>query len=236
MRKIFGDLEGFIKFMGVEMDKKEVGKRIRQARIRLGLSRANLAKLVGVNERTITNYENGKTMKPSILQKIAKALEVDPQWLLTGEGSLPTPSKIALPHAFITLNFYPNVVASAGYGTINENEEKTPIHVDKAFLELLGIKPAKNLDIIRVVGDSMEPFIKNGEYVIIERTQVARNNEIVIAVVDGEVYVKRLQKDPVRRIIKLTSANPTHLDIELKEEELDRLRIIGVIRAKIRPL
>ena len=53
------------------MDKKEVGKRIRQARIRLGLSRANLAKLVGVNERTITNYENGKTMKPSILQKIA---------------------------------------------------------------------------------------------------------------------------------------------------------------------
>ena len=218
------------------MDKKEVGKRIRQARIRLGLSRANLAKLVGVNERTITNYENGKTMKPSILQKIAKALEVDPQWLLTGEGSLPTPSKIALPHAFITLNFYPNVVASAGYGTINENEEKTPIHVDKAFLELLGIKPAKNLDIIRVVGDSMEPFIKNGEYVIIERTQVARNNEIVIAVVDGEVYVKRLQKDPVRRIIKLTSANPTHLDIELKEEALDRLRIIGVIRAKIRPL
>ena len=76
MRKIFGDFEGFIKFMGVEMDKKEVGKRIRQARIRLGLSRANLAKLVGVNERTITNYENGKTMKPSILQKIAKALEV----------------------------------------------------------------------------------------------------------------------------------------------------------------
>ena len=32
----------------------------------------------------------------------------------------------------------------------------------------------------------MEPFIKNGEYVIIERTQVARNNEIVIAVVDGK--------------------------------------------------
>ena len=83
---------------------------------------------------------------------------------------------------------------------------------------------------IGVVGDSMEPFIKNGEYVIIERTQVARNNEIVIAVVDGDVYVKRLQKAPVRRIIKLTSAHPPHLDIELKEEELDRLRIIGVIR------
>ena len=33
---------------------------------------------------------------------------------------------------------------------------------------------------------------------------MARNNEIVIAVVDGEVYVKRLQKDPVRRIIILT--------------------------------
>ena len=57
----------------------------------------------------------------------------------------------------------------------------------------------------------MEPFIKNGEYVSIERTHVARNNEIVIAVVDGEVYVKRLQKDPVRRIVKLTSANPAYI-------------------------
>ena len=66
----------------------------------------------------------------------------------------------------------------------------------------------------------MEPFIKNGEYVIIERTHVARNNEIVIAVVDGEEYVKRLQKDPVSRKVKLTSANPAYLDIELKEEEL----------------
>ena len=64
---------------------------------------------------------------------------------------------------------------------------------------------------------------------IIERTHVARNNEIVIAVVDGEVYVKRLQKDTVRRIVKLTSANPAYLDIELKEEELDKFRIIGVI-------
>ena len=119
---------------------------------------------------------------------------------------------------------------------INGSEKKALVHVNKVFLELLGIKPAKNLDIIRVVGDSMEPFIKNGEYVIIERTHVARNNEIVIAVVDGEVYVKRLQKDPVRRIVKLTSANPAYLDIELKEEELDKFRIIGVIRAKIRLL
>ena len=34
------------------------------------------------------------------------------------------------------------------------------------------------------------------------------------------VYVKRLQKDPVRRIVKLTSANPAYLEIELKEEHL----------------
>ena len=43
--------------------------------------------------------------------------------------------------------------------------KKALVHVNKVFLELLGIKPAKNLDIIRVVGDSMEPFIKNGEYI-----------------------------------------------------------------------
>ena len=34
-------------------------------------------------------------------------------------------------------------------------DKKALVHVIKGFLELLGIKPAKNLDIIRVVGLSL---------------------------------------------------------------------------------
>jgi len=213
----------------------DIGERIRMARERVGRTQVELARAVGISDRTLRSYEKGIGIKIEVLRKIAQVLNVSLDWLTGEVGTVFPESAISLAN-LITINFYPNVVTSAGYGAINGSEKKALVHVNKVFLELLGIKPAKNLDIIRVVGDSMEPFIKNGEYVIIERTQVARNNEIVIAVVDGEVYVKRLQKDPVRRIVKLTSANPAYLDIELKEEELDKFRIIGVIRAKIRLL
>ena len=42
----------------------------------------------------------------------------------------------------------------------------------------------------------VESCVVYGEFVIIERTHVARNNEIVIAVVDGEVYVKKATERP----------------------------------------
>ena len=42
------------------------------ARLSFGLSQAELAKLVGVSERTIRNYESGEIKKPYHLQKIAK--------------------------------------------------------------------------------------------------------------------------------------------------------------------
>ena len=44
------------------------------ALLSFGLSQAELAKLVGVSERTIRNYESGEIKKPYHLQKIAKAL------------------------------------------------------------------------------------------------------------------------------------------------------------------
>jgi len=219
------------------MDKKEISKRLREARVKAGLSMADLANLAGISEKTLWNYENGRTARTKVLKRLAQILHIDYEWLIKGTPSKSEEhQKVCDLSTLIQVKFYPDIAASAGYGAIDEKEESTVMHLDRYFLQVLGVRGVKNIEIIKAVGDSMEPFIKNGEYVIIERTHVARNNEIVIAVVDGEVYVKRLQKDPVRRIVKLTSANPAYLDIELKEEELDKFRIIGVIRAKIRLL
>ncbi len=63
----------------------------------------------------------------------------------------------------ITVNLYKDIYASAGYGTINSELVPTKMNFDKEFLrEIFNITDFKNLDIIRVIGDSMLPYIKDG--------------------------------------------------------------------------
>lgn len=62
----------------------------------------------------------------------------------------------------INVNLYKDVYASAGYGTINSELVPTKMNFDKEFLrEIFNITNFNNLDIIRVIGDSMLPHIKD---------------------------------------------------------------------------
>lgn len=67
------------------MDYKKIsGNRIRAARERLGIDRAELAELIGVEPSAIGNYELGtRYPKPPLLSKLSKELRV-PVGLLSG--------------------------------------------------------------------------------------------------------------------------------------------------------
>ena len=56
----------------------EIGQKIRQARIKKGLTQEELGNLVGLQKSAIAKYENGKVVniKRSTLQKLAKALDL----------------------------------------------------------------------------------------------------------------------------------------------------------------
>ena len=62
----------------------QTGKRIQQRREELGLNLGDIAKEVGVAVSTIQRYEKGKIekIKLPVIEAIAKALQVDPAWLL----------------------------------------------------------------------------------------------------------------------------------------------------------
>lgn len=54
-----------------------------------GMKPAHLARAIGVTPATITNWTNGtaKSIKGEHLVRAARAMNVDPVWLITGEGS-----------------------------------------------------------------------------------------------------------------------------------------------------
>ena len=72
-----------------------------------------------------------------------------------------------------------------------------------------------------VVGNSMEPKIKNGDYLFIKNTPQVDYNTIGIFQVDGANYVKKLRQG------YLESLNPDYADIQLDED--NDIRTIGEV-------
>ncbi len=85
----------------VRHDRKEgrletLGHRLEAARRRRILTQAELAQAAGVALITVTRLENeagSGNPRPETIRRLAKALEVDPAWLLFGDQELE--SKIA---------------------------------------------------------------------------------------------------------------------------------------------
>ncbi|MFQ5926417.1 MAG: transcriptional repressor LexA [Terriglobia bacterium] len=91
---------------------------------------------------------------------------------------------------------------------------------------------SKNVFVLEVKGDSMvEDHILDGDYVLVEKTDIANNNEIVVALVGGEeATLKRFFREPSGRI-RLQPANATMPPIVLPAKEVRiQGRVIGVLR------
>lgn len=68
-----------------------IGRRVREERIRAGLSRTDLAQLIGSSPDVITAYESGYHMSDLRLSRISKQLGRSFDYMKTGEG-LPYPA------------------------------------------------------------------------------------------------------------------------------------------------
>jgi SOS regulatory protein LexA len=83
---------------------------------------------------------------------------------------------------------------------------------------------------LKVVGHSMRNAgILDGDWVVIHGQSDARDGEIVAAMVDGEVTVKRLHR--VRGLVELLPENPDFGPIPATEQSLEILgTVLGVVR------
>ena len=65
-------------------DLTTLGGRLRRRRKDLGWTQVHLAEIVGTSQAVIQKIENGKSLRPRILEEIAEALGVRPAWLQFG--------------------------------------------------------------------------------------------------------------------------------------------------------
>ena len=106
-------------------------------------------------------------------------------------------------------------VVSAGSGSMQDDD----LDMEVSFYE--DEIPDDYDAIAYVVGNSMEPKIKNGDYLFIKNTPQVDFNTIGIFQVDGANYVKKLRQG------YLESLNPDYEDIHLDEN--NDIRTIGKV-------
>ena len=106
-------------------------------------------------------------------------------------------------------------VVSAGSGSMQDDD----LDMEVSFYE--DEIPDDYDAIAYVVGNSMEPKIKNGDYLFIKNTPQIDYNTIGIFQVDGSNYVKKLRQG------YLESLNPDYEDIHL--DESNDIRTIGEV-------
>jgi repressor LexA len=99
---------------------------------------------------------------------------------------------------------------------------------DSAVLESSFWGSDKNLFLLRVSGDSMSPYILDGDLVVVKPQTDASAGDIVVALIDGEATVKKLMHRSGR--IVLHPLNRAYEDMEPQEDVTINGKVVGVIR------
>lgn len=113
--------------------------------------------------------------------------------------------------------------ASAGPGALASEEEAFDnFRFSKRWLRENGLNAA-NLSAIAVEGDSMEPLLRAGDEVLVDRTPHAFRDGIYVVRLDERLLVKRVTAQGAGRFA-LLSQNLSYPPLEVLEEDLE---IIG---------
>jgi len=130
----------------------------------------------------------------------------------------------------VILPYYPETYASAGGGAFNGFDASSPVSISRSFLQsYFGISAAKGLHIINVVGDSMEPTLKNGEMIFVNpiENEGFRDGGVYVLMCGDTILVKRVRQHPITKEYTLISDNPSVEDITLTIDEGSDCKFVG---------
>lgn len=224
-----------------------LGSRIKRLRKQKGFSQKQLAEECGWSSQSrIGNYESD-LREPNLadLTLLAPALGVSVAELIVGTDSqqhFPALTNQA-PH---TLTLAPTKVGSVVRPIGPTKEGVVPV-VGTAKLGIDGYFEALDFPVghgdgylhiysddpnaygLRVIGDSMHPRIKSGEYVLIEPNKMfVTGDEVMVQTQDGRSMIKEFiyLREGVYRF---DSVNQDHSPLHLDQNEVNKVHLVGGI-------
>jgi phage repressor protein C with HTH and peptisase S24 domain len=184
-----------------------------------------LAKTLSISRAAITQAKKNDSIPIKWITELSRLFNVNPDWLEKGTGSKVLSQNI-YHEIFLQV---PKIKArlSAGGGSFEtEPDIKEYYSFRKDWLSKKG--KARDMVLMDIFGNSMEPELKEGDTVLIDQSQKAVLAGAIYAVgFDDTIVVKRLEKRPKELV--LLSENERYPMMRFRDEEMDNVRIIGKV-------
>lgn len=190
-------------------------------------SLAELSRVLGRNPAYLQQYVtrgSPRHLDEPDLQRIAEFLGISPRVIETRsldrgsrrqDASAPTDKENFRDIPRLPLD------ASAGPGAIAAEEiSYDAFRLSRRYLRELGLEGA-DLTAIRVEGDSMEPQLRSGDEIFVDRNK--RTGEGIFVVRIGEaIHVKQVRASQAGRIT-LVSTNSAYAELDLPREDVEMI-------------
>ena len=188
-------------------------------------SQANLAKSLRISRSAITQAKKKDSIPLKWIIELSRLHNVNPDWLEKGTG----PKILNQNNYHEIFQEVPKVKArlSAGGGSFEtEPEIEEYYSFRKDWLSRKG--QSKDMVLMDIFGNSMEPELKDGDTVLIDQSQKAVLAGAIYAVgLADTIVVKRLEKRPKELV--LLSENKRYPMMRFRDEEMNSVRIIGKV-------
>jgi phage repressor protein C with HTH and peptisase S24 domain len=218
-----------------------IGDRVKLIRKELKMTQEQLAQHFGIGKAALSMIETGKSgLSTRNKNVLVQDLNVNPEWLETGNGQMFNSEPDFTPFRLRTDNSLPmqsvplySIEGTAGLVPLfDQKEETAPVN----YIHIPNLPKCDGA--IYIVGDSMYPLLKSGDIVLYKQLQdldsIFWGDMYLLSIdLDGEEYitVKYIQKSDREGYVKLVSQNPHHAD---KDIEMSRIRAIALVKASIR--
>lgn len=216
----------------------KVGEKIRELRKAQKMTITQLAALTDWDVGNISRLERGmQGYSEQSLKKIAEALKVPVSDLFSNhseDNTVDTYSVNSLSHQRRSDVYRVDVMdvsASAGNGVSTRDfiEVISSIeYVTEEAKALFGHRPANQVKLINVRGDSMQGTIEPGDLIFVDiAVNFFDGDGIYVFDFAGDLFIKRLQK--IKTSLVVLSDNPLYREWQIASNEMDMLHVCGKV-------
>ena len=206
-----------------EMMKLDELMSLISSRLRSTVNQSMLAESLNITRQTVCNrIKNESEVTVSELKKAEEFFNIKLFDTITSNPDI------------TYIDYYTDVFASCGNGSIIFSSEKTKLPISVSMIN--GYSKNKLYSMINASGNSMSPTIEDGDKLIVEHWNgdQIQDNKIYVFCYNNEFFVKRLSKNIDEIIIK--SDNPEYRTRTISSKSLSDLILIGKIVATVKSL